>query len=838
MPPFGPEFGPTPFVPMDPNLPMIPGMDMGAMPGMDLSGGMMMPGMMPGMPMMPGMDMSGMMMPGMMPGMPQPLWPGLQPTPSEIPGSPASFNRPNPRIPGTLEQSNLQRMGVELTHAISNGEINDAAFREWSVRPWMAYPFLAQRMPQSPALAALEQWYAVASQAGDPRQGDLLAQQWAAMNPQMAEVARQQVLSLSRGLNDTLNVRNRTGEHLRALRENTGVNFLETGLQNGRRFILDDFRNHPGTSIALVVSAVLIYKMLKGTRAGKFLAYGAAATVIGTFVADRYGVRLGEVAARVAETVGGQRARDAVVNIRDTIRRPFMGPEGEGSAIGYWQEQLGIVGEEDRLVFQSMLDQNPREFLEWYSQARGWQSSNNPNSMRLPPSMQRALSNARMPTWFRQLSNGRKVDAVLRVADRMFQHIGRNTPGMDPVAYLLSRYVEGTHFQDEYGQWQAAVMASQPGSELYPFRNLDPAAMRDVHTGLQQRTQTGARAMDFRDILIMEMGQSDWHNLRNYNGAGWSASEVAQGIQTGAQNTWEFARDNFGRPVVNLFTTHIPNLWNERINPFLARNGITIENFQTQFMTAYRSAVAAGREVITFAEGTVAWRVLRDAGLLTYDNATRAWTITIEQAERFAVYLEWQRIEARANAAGFGAWRNDVLDAGGNLNGTVTGGSIAFVHTADIGNREQIWTLLRTAGAITQPPTIERNVPAAGNLRVTITTTEAERLRAWLTTVNSMLTPAPAIDAADRDYVTNMLQPACMAVVPPLTLEIRAGPQVRFHDPARAEPGNTHIATTPLATIRAAGPDDATRAAQMLARYNVWIALPVPTRRLQPNPFI
>ena len=819
MPPFGPEFGPMPYGPMDPNLPAIPGMDMGVYPMMDMSGGMMMPGM-------------------MMPGMPQPLWPGLQPTPSEIPGSPASLSRPDPRVPGFLEAPNLQRMGVELTHAISNGEINDAAFREWSVRPWMAYPFLAQRSPPSPALDALGQWYMAASQAGDPRQGDLLAQQWAALNPQMADLARGQVTALSRGLNDTLNVRTSTGQHLRALRENNGVNWLENGLQNGRRFILDDFRNHPGTSIALVVSAVLLYKMLKGTRAGKFLAYGAAATVIGTFVADRYGIRMSEVAARVAETVGGQRARDAVINIRDTIRRPFMGPEGEGSAIGYWQERLGIVGEEDRLVFQAMLDQNPREFLEWYSQARGWQHSNNPNSIRLPQSLQRNLNNARMPSWFRQLNNGRKVDAVLRVADRMFQHIGRNAPGMDPVAYLLSRYVEGTHFQDEFGQWQAAVMASQPGSELYPFRNLDPAAMRDIHQGLRQRTQTGARAMDFRDILIMEMDQSDWHNLRNYNGAGWSASEVAQGIQTGAVRSWEFARDNFGRPVVNLFTTHIPTFWNETVSPFLTRNGITLENFQTQFMNAYRTAVSAGQSVITFAEGTVVWRVLRDAGLLTYDNATRAWTITRDQAERLAIYLEWQRIETRANAAGFPAWRGEIMDPSGNFRVTAVGGGFTFVHTTDIGNREQIWTLLRSAGALTADPRIERNVPAAGQVSVTISEAEAARLRTWVLTVMEFLSPPSPIPPAETTYFTNDLAPACAALGTPLTAELRPGPQVRFHDPARPAAGNTHIATTPLATIRAVAGGPAAQATEMLNRYNIWRALPDALRQVQPNPFV
>lgn len=817
-------------MPMDPNLPMIPGMDMGAFPGMDMSGMMM-----PGMP----MPMQGMpMMPGVVPMMPQPLWPGYQPTPSELPGSPAALNRPDPRVPGFVETPNLQRMGVELTHAMTNGEINDAAFREWTVRPWMAYPFLSQRSPPSPALDALGQWYAVASQAGDPRQGDLLAQQWAAANPEMANAARTQVASLSRGLSDTLDVRNRTGQHLRALRENTGVNFLETGLQNGRRFILDDFRNHPGTSIALVVSAVLLYKMLKGTKAGKVLAFAGAATVIGTFVADRYGVRLGEVAARVAETVGGQRARDAVLNIRDTLRRPFMGPEGEGSAIGYWQERMGIVNEEDRLVFQSLLDQNPREFLEWYSQARGWQHSNNPNSMRLPPSMNRALNNPRMPTWFRQLSNGRKVDAVLRVADIMFRHIGRNTPGMDPVAYMLSRYVEGSYYQDQFGQWQAAVGAAQPGDQLYPFRGMDPAIMRDVYTGMQQRTQTGARAMDFRDILLMEMDQSDWHNLRNYNGAGWSAAEVAQGVQTGAVRTWEFARDNFGRPVVNLFTTHIPNFWNERVSPFLSRNGITLENFQTQFLAAYRAAVSAGRDVLTFAEGTVAWRVLRDAGLLTWDNATRAWTLTRDQAERLAMYIEWQRIETRANAAGFPAWRGEIMSPAGNFRVTPVGDRFTFVHTADIGNREQVWTLLRSAGAINADPEFQRNVPAAGQLSVTISAADAARLHAWLTTVTEILSPPPAIDPVDRAFIDTQLAPACAALGTPLTIELRPGPQVRFHDAARPALGNTHIATVPLATIRAVAGGPAAQATEMLNRYNVWRALPDATRQVQPNPFI
>src|SRR3989338_332191 len=161
MSPLGPSIGPN-FPGMygpDPNLPALP----------------------------PEFSMGGQGFPQMEPlqqGFPT-LWPGMDPASGEIPGMPvvSPDERMSPGIPGTLEFSNLQRLGVEIQHAVANGEINELAVKEWAARPWMSYPFMAQRLSPSPLLDALGAWYGAAAAAGDPRMGDAFAQEWASQNP-------------------------------------------------------------------------------------------------------------------------------------------------------------------------------------------------------------------------------------------------------------------------------------------------------------------------------------------------------------------------------------------------------------------------------------------------------------------------------------------------------------------------------------------------------------------------------------------------------------------------------------------------------------------------------
>lgn len=770
------------------------------------------------------------------PPVPQPEWPGLMPALGEDPlNPPPPGSRPDPRRPGFMERPGLPRMGVETHHALLSQEISDTEMREWSIRPWMAFPFLSTRMSPSPGLAALEQWYAAASQAGDPRAGDMFAQQWAMSFPAEAEAARNAVSALSRGLRDTTNVRARTNEHLRDMRERGGINWLESSFRKTKEFVWDEFRDHPLTSVAVVASMFILYKMMKGKNIGKYVALGIGGTVLYTFLKDRYNFQPGETIARMAEGVGGRRAGDAVRNFRDTLRRPFTGPEGEGSAIGFLQEQIGINDAGERIVFQAMTRQNPRDFLAWYEQARLWQYSGPPAGIRLPGTLEQELRSTNTPTWFKQLSQERKAEMVLAVADKMFRHIGRNAEGMDPVAYIQSRYIEGTFFGDVYGEWREDIANAPPGSPLAMMAAQDPT-MRGIMGGMQHRTRNGSRAMDFLDILMMEMDERDWNGVRNYNGAGWDAAEVAGGLRTGATRSFEFAQDWIARPLINLFTTHLPNFWNNTLSPLMSRNGITLENLQTQFMRLYEGARATGARALTVAAGSPLWHVLRDAGLLAWDGTTNAWTMSMEQADRFSMYMQWKRIETRAMALNFPVWRSDVLNSGtGNLNGTIAGDSMSFVHTADVPQREQMWNLLRESGAISASPTIERNVPAPGNIRVTIPLAEAARLRSWVMVASESIAPPPAIDAADRTYVTMQLGPALSALAPPLTVEIHPGPIVKFFDPARSVPA-PHVAVSPLALIRALPGGPANQAAALLVKYNTWMSLPPATRRVQPNP--
>ncbi|TSC78998.1 MAG: hypothetical protein G01um101425_844 [Candidatus Peregrinibacteria bacterium Gr01-1014_25] len=708
----------------DPNLPPMP-------QGFDTHGAGWQ-----GMPMMP-MEMPQPMV--------QPVWPGMLPAEGEVPFETPLSGRMDARIPGTLEQANLHRLGVESQHAVMGGEINQLAMHEWNARPWMAYPFLAQRLTPSPALAALEEWYAVASQAGDPRMGDAFAQQWAVENPEMAALVRQEILALGRGLGDVQQVRTKTAEHLRSLKEDrAGLSSLEDNLRKGKEFIVDDFRNHPMTSVAVVVAGIMLYKMLKGTRAGKFLGIGAGVLVISTFLKDRYGIQIGEKAAQFAEGAFGKKAGDAVRNFRDTLRRPFVGPEGQGSAVGFLQERMGINSNEEKVVFPALIRQNPREFLAWYDTARMWQHAGVPATADLPPGLKKALSGPSVPTWFKSLTKSQRVEIVLRVADKMFGHIARSAPGIDPVAYVMTRYVEGTQFQDEYGQWHNSVMNAQPGDELYQMQMFDPT-MRDIAGGFQKQTRNGAKSMDFLDILLMEMRDNDWNDLKTYNGAGWSANEVWKGTKAGATAAVEFGQDWVARPLINLFTTHIPSFWKNDVKPFMDRNGITQENFEKQFMKAYREAKAAGKDVVTFAEGTTVWRALKSMGILTFNQATRAWEMSADQAERLAVYLEWQRIEQRANAAKFQEWRQDVWDANASqlrpqvLPGgiTVPPGRRGFLVNPNVPATRQMWDLLVEIRVIQDG--LQTVQGPAGETVITISDADASRLNAWLIAVNSFL---------------------------------------------------------------------------------------------------
>jgi hypothetical protein len=641
---------------------------------------------------------------------------------------------------------------MEAHHAIlNNPKFSPAQLREWSVRPWMAYPFLAATLSPSPGMNALGSWYA--SAAGNPATGDIFARQWAIQFPDDAKELETRVATLSGGIGTTLNVQGTTNEHQRELREKTGINWLEDSFWKTKEFLWDDFSEHPATAIAAVVSLVFAYRFIS-KRPTLFSMVGLAAggTVLYTLAKDKFNFQPGEWAAGLGEMVGGKPTGDFIRKLRDTIRAPFLGAEAKGSALAYFEREIGLNDEGEKIIFPALIRQNPAAMLAWYDQARVWELSGPPAGISLPGSLESDLQQQNMPSWFRELPQERKAMLVLQAMKKTFGHIGRNDKGIDPLAFVRSRFIDGSYYDEAYGEWHNGLESSQPGDLLYKARHTDPTA-RSIAQRMKQLTRSGSGQMDVLDLLLMTEGNPE--KIAQFF-PGFTVAEVVKFFADAGKKVATIANDFVIKPTVKFATETVPNFVVndvpkiiDAISKTLEKNGITVENASLLLKQALDSAIAAGKTVVTFAEGTPMWRILRDAGVLTFNDATKLWEMSIHAAEQLAVWLDWQRFEQQYMAADFPNWKNQIFDTANKILKAeahpagldIAAGSKLF-ELRNPQHRE-VWNLLKSTGVITTY--VEHDVGGKTYIQIEppSTTRLEERLKILLPILEPRKAPQP-----------------------------------------------------------------------------------------------
>lgn len=616
--------------------------------------------------------------------------------PSEIP-----YDR------GHMRRVNESLLTSHLRHAIRDGEIKYSDFADWQTKPWMAVDFLEGRvskadesLPANPvlqrrstdvqhlknfgtdflavladvfgqdALDDLREW-AQASKGGDRAR-----EQWEQANPAKKLKAGEAVRAIYATLSPNVEVLENTERNLHATK---GLNMVEDVLRGTKEYVWDEFWDHPEMSAGLVVVGYLCYNMIKGKKLWTLVKWGAGITIAGAFLKDKFGIQPAEKAAEIAERVGLPSVANGIRGLRDTAKRGLFGPEGKGTLNGYYEEKLKFNRDNEKYAFRFLLEQNPKQFLEWYDAARKWQVDRRGGeptgaAVRLVDKM---MSSDNLPTHFQRADSSKMAELLLGVTDRVLLHVAQRNGKItvdDGLALLKQKYIDGEYFNLMWDRFDAF---SEDLKKKYQERAVQEqidnirADAKKFYEGLARRVQKGSSAIDFMDVLMLE---ADMEALRKYEGPGLTYGN----IESAANEFWATTKEKLtalgegGKKawgeIESFFVKTVPLYWNEvwttKVKPFLGRRVDDLDDLKTWFNADVRPLIdqarARGGQVILDIRNSRLAHVLQQIGI----GAADAVQMTIDEAEELGKWLEeaskihnsLRTFQVSTNAAGDLQW--------------------------------------------------------------------------------------------------------------------------------------------------------------------------------------
>jgi hypothetical protein len=647
--------------------------------------------------------------------------------------------------PQTLEATNVRLLGLRLREAIDAGQVTTLdVTQNWRDEPWRAMPFLRSQLGASPMLSTLQEW---GQQAGAPDavQHPERLQTWLALNQERVAPLQARWNELLTELNRYLDTQRSTITHLRSQRAGKPSNWIDGVWKDLRESV--NFQRDPALSAGIVVGGAMLGLWLwrSKSRAAKFTRFAAGTTVLLTFLRHRYGIQVTEdLLARPLEQWGAPKAAEWLRNMRDTMLAPFAGKEGRGSAVALLHRRIGLNGREEELMFSGISTMSPQRFVAAYEAARRISQGPAGTPVQLPPEVRDLITefqrNRGLSGTVRGLSDQEKLDAFLRVADKVLGVLPSGSNRDQALAFIRDRYVTGAFQQRLVAE---ASVTRRPGGDVRVDAVTDAEFQGLALLPAAVRTANQPGGLTMLDLLLVHgMREEDWQRVGTFTPNGAAARDLMHDAEQAARDGWSFVLRN-GQRVVTFVTDDIPRFLRDEAWP----------RIQPQLEGAWNQLQSAGvwtgdqaGKIYRFALDTPVGQILKEAVGAGADAVGGGFEMTGEQAKRLGVWLGWKRLEAGGTSfADMDRFeKGDASTAQPGITQQLNEGRTSFpIRSA---TEAKIWRALHDKGIIqlenrgelgidTDPvPTAEARLSAS----------EAAKLKEWLRLWRAIFTSATA----------------------------------------------------------------------------------------------
>jgi hypothetical protein len=418
-----------------------------------------------------------------------------------------------------------------------------------------------------------------------------------------------------------------TQRHKEDLISNYSVSWVERLFKGTKEFVWDDFNKHPAMSAGAVILSTILWKTLWGTPAGKGIAWGAGLSVAYHFLRDKFGIRPVE---KIAQTAGlfHPGAEKGVRSFFETLRRPFVGPEGAGSALGYFMDKLGITqGTDESVMLLGICSTSSKDFFAFYDGARnGTMSDRN-----MPASMKKVFNQMDTSTYFEGLSDSGsgKTRLFMQIAKKIFALAGSGNVAQGEQD-LRGRILTGDFAQKTMHPLEVNIqekiqrLPSHSPQRLQLHQLL--VNVQGTISGTQEMIKRGSSEITMLDALIME--EDDLMALCNYDGIGISFKEGTKAIYNGAGQVIN-AVDYYGHKALDNIGSVYKD-WSVWLNKALKENNLTQEDFMAWYYGSFKPWLKNARE-----SGTGSLVPLKNSpvGKLVFATGNLAKVGTLESIE-------------------------------------------------------------------------------------------------------------------------------------------------------------------------------------------------------------
>ena len=576
----------------------------------------------------PGMPFGPQFVPPRMPMNMPPFGPGMSPQAFANQQFVPNFERPAP-LDRSIGGIPSQDLGMRLRQAMARGEVTKVAMDRWIQEPWLAYPFLNRTMQTNdPMMAALGRWYVAASVGRTPEERRALAQQWEQTEPVMASQARALIQSVHSGLSQTIATQMATNEQLRKLRDPQSTNVLE-GF--GSKFVdyMRDWREHPLTAAGVVLGIFLIFRALKNKSIGTVLGVGALGIALYSFIRDQYGIEpLESLVAKPLEQWGMPTAAGFVRKTRDTIKRPFVPTEVEGSALSYLGNRMQINGEDEHRMLGVIWGMKPADFLQAHQDVMNAKMGSPNQRVNLPPAVRQILrqmgADQTLARKWGNYTDRQKADIFLTVSNKI---LAQMPGGMRfGTQYISDHFVTGA--------WVNQSGAVRGGRGAFS-RTTSPLDSQ-VRTDIQFATRRAD--MNMGDVILATvMTEQDWQNIQGYKD-GYSAMQLVNGLNDNAKRVLNWVQGHAGN-AWDILSAEGALIIDNNVSPFLRRHGFSREgavDLMDQAKIALGQVRNSGVAAKDFVVGSTPFRVSREGVLYVWDKGAAQWSKVWGDMDRWA----------------------------------------------------------------------------------------------------------------------------------------------------------------------------------------------------------
>jgi|GEM_PF-2009225 hypothetical protein len=609
---------------------------------------------------------------------------------------------------GSVEHHNRQLLSAHLRHSLKDGEMTASDFAEWTIKPWTALKFLEGRVSEEKnakksggkdykslypedVLISLRDWSKAADKSAKSRE------KWEIKNPQKVKNARKAINKLHNILAPSVELFEKTQKDLEKSRAFNGVQNFVKGT---KEYIVDDFFEHPAMSAAIVVMSYWSYKRLKGTPMGTTLAAVAGITVGGSFLKEKFGFEPTEEAAKAAERMGLQKAADGIRVFRDTLNRGLFGAEGEGTLTGFYYEKLKLHESNQKAAFRFLLEQNPKQFVEWYDKAGAWKLNRGPRTSNVPGDVsglvRKMTSGKNVPEFLKNMPAADRVEVLLDVADTVLIDIAKNNGkpanAQKGLATLKEKYVNGAYFRvlwDKFDTFSNDLKENHQDTALQEQIDDIRSSMKSIYDTMERKVQNGSEVITFMDVLTIELSDADFKKMKNYGGPGLSMGDIGDALNKAKQGIFAASTStkasaiSLWKDIEKYFTNTIPvywgKAWKNNILPVLSDAETKGQQYRKDVEKWLNTSNASlgGKTPIEYAEmkgaqakGAVMFVIEKGSPLADFAaqigiQAGGAIEMTIEQIKELAEWLdERKRMTNCANSFGDVAFQDLTLTKG------------------------------------------------------------------------------------------------------------------------------------------------------------------------------